>query len=135
MRLAMPRWETAYWIGFQQYNKTKDWVDNASRNCQKSLSLNPELVEGHVCLGMTPDSVRGSTIRRYEQFQRAMQLPIPAAKMRSVVWLTRTPTWETSLPPKPTYKKAIALAARITGQCIQLAGCVLLRAEPLCGRR
>ena len=24
---------------------------NASRNCQKSLSLNPELVEGHVCLG------------------------------------------------------------------------------------
>ncbi len=39
----------SYWLGFQQYAKPNGWVADASRNCQKALSLNPELVD-RACL-------------------------------------------------------------------------------------
>jgi serine/threonine-protein kinase len=41
----------AYLTGFQQFDKGKQWVANASANCERALSLNPDLLEGHICLG------------------------------------------------------------------------------------
>ena len=61
----------SYWLGFQQYTKPNDWVANASRNCQKALSLNPELVAGHVCIGRLLTGT-GKYDQAVEQFQHAM---------------------------------------------------------------
>src|ERR1035441_1252463 len=41
----------AYLTGFQQFDKGQQWVANASANCEKALSLNSGLLEGHICLG------------------------------------------------------------------------------------
>src|SRR5664279_2861266 len=61
----------SYWLGFQQYTKPNDWVPNASRNCQKALSLNPELVAGHVCMGKLLTG-SGKYDQAVEQFQHAI---------------------------------------------------------------
>ncbi len=61
----------SYWVGFQQYVKPNGWAADASRNCQKALSLNPELVAGHVCLGRLLIG-SGRYDRAVEEFQRAL---------------------------------------------------------------
>ncbi len=62
----------SYSVGFQQYGKPNSWVADASLNCQRALSLNPELVEGHVCLGRLFVS-SGKYDRAVEEFQRAVR--------------------------------------------------------------
>lgn len=41
----------AYWLGFQQSNRTNDWISKAAENCRRALAITPNLAEGHTCLG------------------------------------------------------------------------------------
>jgi tetratricopeptide (TPR) repeat protein len=63
----------AYSTGFRLKNRDKDWVEKAKTACDHSLSLMPQLAEGHTCLG----NVFLST-GRYEdavqEFQRSLDL-------------------------------------------------------------
>jgi len=70
--LAYAALGNTYWIGFQQFFRGNDWIAKASRNCEKSLSLNPDLVEGHVCLGNVYNGT-GKYDKAVEEFQRAVK--------------------------------------------------------------
>ncbi len=59
----------AYWAGFQ-LSRGNDWIGKASQNCNKALALNPELVEGHVCLGNLYNAT-GRYDRAVEEFEQA----------------------------------------------------------------
>ena len=61
-----------YLAGFQKFAKDNTWIEQASRNCEKALSLNPNLVEGHVCLGGVYN-VTGQYEKAVEEFQRSMK--------------------------------------------------------------
>ncbi len=105
--LAYASLGNAYWAGYEQFNKSKDWIDNASRNCEKSLSLNPELLEGHVCLGNVLNGT-GKYEQAVQEFQRAV-----AANSGSEEALRGLADAQTNLgsfaSAEATYKKAIAL--------------------------
>jgi serine/threonine protein kinase/tetratricopeptide (TPR) repeat protein len=62
----------AYRLGFQEFAKGKQWVSAATQNCEKALSLNPILVEGHICLGNLYNAT-GQYAGAAEEFQRALQ--------------------------------------------------------------
>ena len=97
----------AYLTGFQQFPKGNEWITNAARNCEKALALNPELVEGHVCLGSVLNST-GKYGNAVEEFQRAVQ-----AEPASEDALRGLADAQTNLgnfaAAEATYKKAIAL--------------------------
>ena len=97
----------SYWLGFQQYPKPTDWVRNASRNCQKALSLNPELVAGHICEGRLLTG-SGKYDQAVEEFQRAL-----GAEPSSEDALLGLADAYTHLgdfaAAESTYKKAVAL--------------------------
>ncbi len=61
----------AYWIGYQQFAKGNDWVSDALSNCEKAQSLDPNLAEGHVCLGNVLNG-SGKYQQAAEQFQKAL---------------------------------------------------------------
>jgi serine/threonine-protein kinase len=61
-----------YLAGFRQFAKDNDWIDKASRNCEKALSLNPNLVEGYVCLGGVYN-MAGQYGKAVDEFQRVMK--------------------------------------------------------------
>jgi len=64
----------AYWIGFQQpMNRGKEWLTKASQNCQKALTLGPQLAEGYTCLGNV-FSGTGKYEDAVKHYQRALQL-------------------------------------------------------------
>ncbi len=60
-----------YWAGFQ-LSRGNDWITKASSNCQRALSLNPDLVEGHICLGNVLNGT-GKYDKAVEEFQRAVK--------------------------------------------------------------
>ena len=41
----------AYWIGYEQLSKGKQWFAKASSNCDKAQAINSALAEAHTCLG------------------------------------------------------------------------------------
>ncbi|MGB8889085.1 MAG: tetratricopeptide repeat protein [Candidatus Korobacteraceae bacterium] len=41
----------AYWIGFQQLDRGKEWLNSASSNCQRSMALDKQLPQAYICLG------------------------------------------------------------------------------------
>jgi serine/threonine-protein kinase len=61
-----------YTKGFRSFYRGTDWVDKASRNCEKALSLNPGLVEGYICLGNLYNGT-GKYDKAVQEFQRAVQ--------------------------------------------------------------
>jgi serine/threonine-protein kinase len=61
----------SYALGFQQYGKPNSWVADASSSCHKALSLDPELVAGHICLGRLLTG-SGKYQQAVEEFQRAV---------------------------------------------------------------
>lgn len=64
----------AYWIGFQQpMNRGKEWLTQASENCEKSVALNQQLAEGRACLGNVSFGT-GKYEDAVEQFRRALDL-------------------------------------------------------------
>ncbi len=62
----------AYWTAFRRLDKGNEFVAKASTNCEKSLSLNPDLVEGHVCLGNVLNGT-GQYEKAVGQFKRAVE--------------------------------------------------------------
>jgi eukaryotic-like serine/threonine-protein kinase len=63
----------AYWLGFQESNRTNNWIDNAAENCGKALAINPGIGEGHTCLGNVYNG-RGEYGKAVEEFKRAVVL-------------------------------------------------------------
>ena len=61
----------AYWTGYQRLDKGSDWVTKASSACTKSLSLSPDLVEGHICLGNLLNG-GGKYAKAADEFKRAV---------------------------------------------------------------
>ncbi len=42
---------SAYWMEFSRLDKGNEVATQASQSCQKALSLNPDLLEAHICMG------------------------------------------------------------------------------------
>jgi tetratricopeptide (TPR) repeat protein len=63
----------AYWRGFEQSNRGKDWVGKATENCQKAVAVAPDLAQAHTCLGDVYYGT-GHYEKAIEQFQRAVAL-------------------------------------------------------------
>ncbi len=61
-----------YLAGFKKFAKDNTWIEQASRNCEKALSLNPNLVEGHVCLGGVYNAT-GRYEKAAEEFRRSLK--------------------------------------------------------------
>ncbi len=59
----------AYLTGYEQFNR--DWISEASHSCEKALALNPELLDGRVCLGNVLNST-GKYEQAVQEFQRAV---------------------------------------------------------------
>jgi serine/threonine-protein kinase len=60
-------------LGFQESNRTNNWIDKAAENCGKALTINPGLGEGHTCLGNVYNG-RGEYSNAVEEFKRAVTL-------------------------------------------------------------
>jgi tetratricopeptide (TPR) repeat protein len=105
--LAYAALGNTYWAGFQHFFRGNDWIAKASYNCEKSLSLNPDLVEGHVCLGNVYNGT-GKYDKAVEEFQRAVK-----SEPSSEDGLRGLADAYTSLgnfaAAESTYKQAIAL--------------------------
>ena len=101
---------TAYWLGYKSFYKSAQWAANASRSCEKALSLAPGLVEGSICLGDVFNGT-GSYDKAVEQFQHAV-----AAKPDSEEALRGLADAYTNLgdfaAAETTYKKAIDVRPR-----------------------
>ena len=97
----------SYSLGFQQYGKPNSWVADASRNCQRALSLNPELVEGHVCLGRLLIG-SGRYDQAVEEFQRAVRAEPGSEDALFGLAEAYTHLGDVAAA-EATYKKAVAL--------------------------
>jgi tetratricopeptide (TPR) repeat protein len=71
-RAYAARGET-YWLGFQESNRTNNWIDKAKEDCGRALALNPGVSEGHSCLGNVYNG-RGEYPKAVEEFKRAVDL-------------------------------------------------------------
>jgi tetratricopeptide (TPR) repeat protein len=41
----------AYWIGYDSFNKGKEWLDRSQSECRKAVELDSSLAEAHACMG------------------------------------------------------------------------------------
>ena len=103
----------AYLTGFQQFDKGKQWVANASANCERALSLSPELLEGHICLGNIFNGT-GKYDKAVEEFQGALRSePSSEDALRGLAdAYTNLGNFAAA---ESTYKKAIALRPNYWG--------------------
>ena len=62
----------AYWTEFIRLDKGNELVAQATQSCEKALSLNPDLVEGHVCLGNLLNGT-GKYDKAVVEFKRAAE--------------------------------------------------------------
>jgi serine/threonine protein kinase/tetratricopeptide (TPR) repeat protein len=63
----------AYWLGFQQSNRTNNWINKADEYCRKALAINPAVAEGLSCLGDVYNG-RGEYGKAVDEFKRAIAL-------------------------------------------------------------
>jgi serine/threonine protein kinase/Flp pilus assembly protein TadD len=63
----------AYWLGFQESNRTNNWIAKAAENCRKALAIAPDISEAHSCLGDVYNS-QGEYRRAVDEFKRAVAL-------------------------------------------------------------
>ncbi len=63
----------AYWIGYQQLNRGKDWLDKASASCRTALQLNSQIPDGYTCLGNVFFGT-GKYEGAVQEYQRALDL-------------------------------------------------------------
>ena len=63
----------AYTKGFQQKNEGKDWLEKAESECERALTITPQLAEGHTCLGNVYSS-KGRYEEAVREFQRSLDL-------------------------------------------------------------
>jgi serine/threonine-protein kinase len=98
----------AEYIGFQPpLNRGNEWLTKASMNCQRALALDPQLSEGHTCLGGVYFGT-GKYEEAVQQFQRAVELDpnddSAIGYLADAYQKLGNPT-----AAEVTYKKAIAL--------------------------
>ncbi len=111
--LAYAALGTAYWTGFEQFSRGNDWVVSASQNCERALSLNPELAEGHVCLGNVLNG-SGRYDKAVEEFKRAVELNGESEEAWRGLADVYTNLGNLSAA-ESTYKKAISLRPNYWG--------------------
>ena len=63
----------AYATGFKWKNRGKDWIEKARTQCERALTITPQLAEGHTCLGDVYYST-GRYEEAVQQFQRSLDL-------------------------------------------------------------
>jgi tetratricopeptide (TPR) repeat protein/DNA-binding winged helix-turn-helix (wHTH) protein len=63
----------AYWIGYDLYNKGKDWLDQSSSQCEQALKLDAKLAEAHTCVGLFYNA-SGKYDSAAQEFRRAVEL-------------------------------------------------------------
>lgn len=63
----------AYWLGFQESNRTNDWITRAAENCRKALAVTPDIAEGHSCLGNVYNG-QGEYRKAADEFKSAVAL-------------------------------------------------------------
>ena len=63
----------AYWIGYQQLNRGKEWLTNASTSCQKALGLAPAIPTGHACFGNVLFGT-GKYEQAVKQYEQALEI-------------------------------------------------------------
>ena len=63
----------AYWIGYQQFDRGKDWLEKASENCRQSLALDKRIPDGYTCLGNVLFGT-GKYEEAVQQYQHALEL-------------------------------------------------------------
>jgi len=63
----------AYWHGFQQSNRTNDWITLAAADCKKALALASDIAESHVCMGDVYNE-QGRYQLAADEFQKAVAL-------------------------------------------------------------
>jgi eukaryotic-like serine/threonine-protein kinase len=103
----------AYWIGYQQLNRGNEWLTKASNNCEKALTISPELAAGHTCLGNVLKAT-GRYDKAVEQFQRAVDLD----QNSEVAFIGLADSYQKlgNLPAaEAAYKKAISLRPNYWG--------------------
>jgi len=100
----------AYWLGFEESNRTNGWIAKAAENCRKALSISPDIAEGHSCLGEVYNS-QGEYQRAVEEFKRAVALD----SSRDNAFRGLADAYEKlgdGAAAESTYQKAIALRPR-----------------------
>ncbi len=111
--LAYAALGNAYAMELQQSSRGKEWVTRASQSCDKSLSLNPELVEGHICLANIFNAT-GKYEKAIEQFNKAVQAdPNNEEALRGLAQAhTNAGNFEAA---ERAYKEAISVRANYWG--------------------
>jgi tetratricopeptide (TPR) repeat protein/DNA-binding winged helix-turn-helix (wHTH) protein len=97
----------AYWIGYDSYNKGKDWLNKASVECNQALQLSADLSEAHTCMGLFYNS-SGRTEQAVVEFRRAVEL----APNDDMAWRGLGSSLEhlnKTADAEAAYKKAISL--------------------------
>ncbi|HME33487.1 MAG TPA: protein kinase [Terriglobales bacterium] len=103
----------ANWTASEQFLKGDDWISNAARNCEKALSLNAELVEGHVCLGNVLNGT-GKYAEAADEFKRALVSNPESEEALRGLAEAYTKLGDAAAA-ELTYKKAIALRPNYWG--------------------
>jgi Flp pilus assembly protein TadD/DNA-binding winged helix-turn-helix (wHTH) protein/TolB-like protein len=63
----------AYWIGYDSFNKGKDWLSKASVECTQALQLDANLAEAHTCMGLFYNT-SGKYDQAVPEFRRGAEL-------------------------------------------------------------
>jgi tetratricopeptide (TPR) repeat protein len=108
----------SYWMEYQRLDKGSEWVGKASASCERALSLNPQLVEAHICLGTVLNGT-GKYEKAVAEFKRATALnPQSDEALRGLADAYNN--LENFSAAEETYKKAIALRPNYWGAYSQL---------------
>lgn len=100
----------AYWIGYDTYNKGKEWLDRSSAQCEQALKLDAKLAEAHTCMGHIYEAL-GKYDKAVEELRRSVELDPDDLQAwrglgRAYDKLNKTSEAEAA------YKKAIELRSR-----------------------
>ena len=97
----------AYWLGFQESNRTNNWIALAETNCKKALSVSPGIAEGDTCLGNVYDS-QGQYQEAANEFKKALALD--GTQVNTLRGLAHAYESLGNLPAaEATYRQAISL--------------------------
>ena len=96
----------AYWYGYKA-DRGKDWLDHAEVNCRKALNYDPQLAEGHVCLGNLYNET-GHYSEAANQFQQALKTERDNARALYGLGVAFNKMGNTAAA-EDTYKQAIEL--------------------------
>jgi eukaryotic-like serine/threonine-protein kinase len=97
----------AYWLGYQEGQGGKDWMEKARSACDHAVTSAPKLADGYACLGRV-NSGTGEYEKAVTQFQKATALdPTSDDAFRGLADAYQK--LNKPAEAEATYKKAIAL--------------------------